>query len=82
MLLSYIRCSKVFHFFQHLPITIFRDKDKNEVIKICLEDNNFLDALQLLINKIFRESRYPKKWKTELIKPIQKKRGNLLREKL
>ena len=46
---------------------------KDEVIKICLEDNNFLDALQLLINKIFKEGRYLQKWKTELIRPIHKK---------
>ena len=39
------------------------DMIKNEVIKICLEDNDFLDALQLLINKIFREGRYSKNGK-------------------
>ena len=39
------------------------DMIKNEVIKICLRDNNFLDALQLLIYKIFREGRYPQKHK-------------------
>ena len=51
---------------------------KNEVIKIFLEDNNFLCALQLLINKIFRESRYLQKWKTELIRPIHKKEETCL----
>ena len=51
------------------------DMIKNGVIKICLEDNNFLDVLQLLINKIFR---YPQKWKTELIRPIHKKEETYL----
>ena len=37
------------------------DMIKNEVVKSCLEDNKFLDALRLLIDKIFREGRYPQK---------------------
>ena len=33
----------------------------------------FLEALQLLVNKIFNEGKYPTSWKTELIRPIHKK---------
>ena len=49
------------------------DMIKNEVLKICLDDKGFLEALQLLVNKIFNEGKYPTSWKTELIRPIHKK---------
>ena len=45
---------------------------KNEVLKICLDSKNFLDALHLLIDKMFDKGKYPVQLKTELIKPIHK----------
>ena len=45
---------------------------KNEVLKICLDNKNFLDALHLLINEMFDKGKYPVQLKTELIKPIHK----------
>ena len=32
---------------------------KNEVLKICLDNKNFLDALHLLINEMFDKRKYP-----------------------
>ena len=49
------------------------DMIKNEVIKICLKDDNFLDVLQPLINKIFRGDRYLQEWKAEPIRPTNRK---------
>ena len=51
---------------------------KNEVLKTCLHDKCFLEALQLLVNKIFNEGKYPTSWKTELIRPIHKKEETYL----
>ena len=39
------------------------DMIKNEVLKTCLDDKSFLEALQLLVNKIFNEGKYPTSWK-------------------
>ena len=58
------------------------DMIKNEVLKIRLDNKIFLESLQLLFNKIFNDGKYPASWKTELIRPIHKKRGDLLGEKL
>ena len=49
------------------------DMIKNEVLKICLDNKNFVDALRLLINAMFDKGKYPVQPKTELIKPIHKK---------
>ena len=38
----------------------------------------FLEALQLLVNKILNESKYPTSWNTELIRPIHKKEETYL----
>ena len=46
---------------------------KNEVLKICLDSKNCLDALHLLINEMFDKGKYPVQLNTELIKPIHKK---------
>ena len=46
---------------------------KNEVLKICLDNKNFLDALYLLINEMFDKGKYPVQLKAELFKPIHKK---------
>ena len=46
---------------------------KNEILKICLDDKGFIEALQLLVNNIFNEGKYPTIWKTDLIRPIHKK---------
>ena len=51
---------------------------KNEVLKIYLDDKDFLYALQLLVNKIFNEGKYRTSWKTELIRPIYKKEETYL----
>ena len=50
---------------------------KNEVLKICLANKNFLDALYLLINEMFDKGKYPIQLKTQLIKPIHKKKNSL-----
>ena len=39
------------------------DMIKNEVLKTCLDGKSFLEALQLLVNKIFNEGKYPTSWK-------------------
>ena len=39
----------------------------------CLDNENFLDALHLLINEMFDKGKYPLQLKTELVKPIHKK---------
>ena len=54
------------------------DMIKNEVLKTCLDDKSFLEALQVLVNKIFNEGKYPTSWKTELIRPIHKKEETYL----
>ena len=54
------------------------DMIKSKVLKICLDNKNFLDALYLLINEVFDKHKYPVQLKTELIKPIHKKRRNSL----
>ena len=49
------------------------DMIKNEVLNICLDNKNFLDALhinEMLINEIFDKDKYPVQLKTELIKLI------------
>ena len=46
---------------------------KHEVLKICLDNKNFLDALHLLINEMFDKGKYSVQLKTELVKPIHKK---------
>ena len=53
---------------------------KYEVLKICLDNKNFLDALHLLINKMFDKGKYPVQQKTELIKPIHKKKKFTLKK--
>ena len=49
------------------------DMIKNEVLKTCIDDKSFSEALQLLVNKFFNEGKYPTSWKTELIRPIHRK---------
>ena len=46
---------------------------KSEVLKICLENKIFLDALHLLINEMFDKGKYPVQLKTELVKRTHKK---------
>ena len=53
---------------------------KNGVLKICLDNKNFLHALHLLINKMFDKGKYPVQLKTELIKPIHKKKKFTLKK--
>ena len=44
------------------------------VIKCCIENNsNFSDILQVLGNELLKSEKYPKLWKTDLIRPIHKK---------
>ena len=54
------------------------DMIKNEILQICLDDKGFLEALQLLVNKIFNEGKYPTAWKTELIRLVHKKEETYL----
>ena len=51
---------------------------KNEVLKICLDDKGFFDALRLLMNKIFNEGKYHTSWETEVLRPINKKEETYL----
>ena len=53
---------------------------KNEVLKICLDNKNFLDALHLLISEMFDKGKYPVQLKTDLIKPIHKKKKFTLKK--
>ena len=50
------------------------DNLRNEVIKCCIENNsNFSDIIQVLGNELLKSEKYPKLWKTDLIRPIHKK---------
>ena len=51
-------------------------------LRFVLIKKNFLDALHLLINKMFDKGKYPVQQKTELIKPIHKKKKFTSKKKL
>ena len=53
---------------------------KNEVLKICLDNKNILDALHLLINQMFDKGKCLIQLKIELIKPIHKKKKFTLKK--
>ena len=50
------------------------DNLRNEVIKRCTENSSaFSDIIQFLGNELLKFEKYPKLWKTDLIRPIHKK---------
>ena len=51
------------------------DNLRNEVIKRCIENNSaFSDIIQFLGNELLKFEKYPKLWKTDLIRSIHKKK--------
>ena len=53
---------------------------------ICLDDKGFLEGsiklhVHVLVNKIFNDGKYPTSWKTELIRPVHKKKEETYLEK-
>ena len=49
------------------------DGVRNEIIKQCLNNSSFVDTLVKLLNQIFEMGNYPNIWKTDLVKPINKR---------
>ena len=55
------------------------DGVRNEIRKQCLNNASFVDTLVTLLNQIFEMGNYPNIWKTDLVKPINKK-GSINKE--
>ena len=50
------------------------DNVKNEIIKCCLQNEKFIEAIEILNNRIIDQSVYPELWKKYIIKPVHKKK--------